>query len=53
MTADSLQLAASGPDEDEIRIVKDLPRAKLSSRFARGFKGKLREVRMKAEDGKL
>jgi hypothetical protein len=28
MTADSLRLAAHGPDEDEIRIVADLPKAK-------------------------
>ena len=27
-TADSLQLAASGPDDYEMRIVKDLPKAK-------------------------
>jgi hypothetical protein len=28
MTADSLQLTAYGPDEDVIRIVEDLPKAK-------------------------
>jgi hypothetical protein len=28
MTADSLRLTAYGPDEDEIRIVVDLPKAK-------------------------
>jgi hypothetical protein len=28
MTANSLRLTAYGPDEDEIRIVKDLPKAK-------------------------
>jgi len=28
MTADGLQLTAYGPDEDEIRIVEDLPKAK-------------------------
>jgi hypothetical protein len=28
MTADGLRLAAYGPDEDEMRIPKDLPKAK-------------------------
>jgi hypothetical protein len=28
MTADSLRLTAYGPDEDEKRIIEDLPRAK-------------------------
>jgi len=28
MTADGLQLTAYGPDNDEIRIVDDLPKAK-------------------------
>ncbi len=28
MTADGLQPTAYGPDEDEIRIVEDLPKAK-------------------------
>jgi len=27
MTADGLQLAACGPDENEIRIIEDLPKA--------------------------
>ena len=29
MTADSLRLTAYGPDEDEMRIVEDLPKAKM------------------------
>ena len=28
MVADSLQLTAHGPDEDEMRFVEDLPKAK-------------------------
>jgi len=28
MTADSLRLTAYGPDEDKMRIVEDLPKAK-------------------------
>jgi hypothetical protein len=35
MTADSLQLTAHGPDEDEMRIVEDLPKAKTPHELAR------------------
>jgi hypothetical protein len=30
MTADSLRLTAYSPDEDEMRIAKDLPRARTA-----------------------
>jgi hypothetical protein len=36
MTANSLRLTAYGPDEDEIRIVTDLPKAKTPHVWADG-----------------
>ncbi len=36
MTADGLRLTACGPDEDEIRIVEDLPKAKTPHVWANG-----------------
>jgi hypothetical protein len=36
MTADGLQLTAHGPDEDEARIVEDLPKAKTPHVWADG-----------------
>jgi hypothetical protein len=34
MTADSLRLTAHGPDEDEVRIVEELPKAKTPHEWA-------------------